>query len=93
MLTKCLLTDRVDVEKAHVCSEYGVEHAVVQSLCRPHQHVEQSDIPDEAKNDGGRSQTCRRRSRASSFTAQREHKACGARCTVHGARQQVGLPP
>ncbi len=54
-----MLTDRVDVKEAHRCSEYGVEHAVVQSLCTPHHHVEQGHIPDKAKNDGGYSQTCK----------------------------------
>lgn len=45
------LTDRVDVEEAHRCSEDGFEHAVVQRLCTPHQHVEQEHIPNKTKND------------------------------------------
>ena len=56
---KRLLTDGVDVKEAHRCSEYGVEHAVVQSLCGLHQHVEQGEVPDEAKDDRGSGQTCR----------------------------------
>ena len=36
-----MLTDRVDVKEANGCFEYGVEHAVVQRLCTPHQHVKE----------------------------------------------------
>lgn len=57
---KLLLTNRVDVKEAHGCSEYAVEHAVVQGLCTPHQHVEQDQIPDKAESNGGYSQTCKR---------------------------------
>lgn len=55
------LTDRVDVKEAHGCREYGFEHAVVQRLRRLHQHVEQGEVPGEAENDGGSSQTWRDR--------------------------------
>lgn len=50
-------TDGVDVEEVHRCSEDGFEHAVVQRLCSPDQHVEQEHIPDESKNDDGQRQT------------------------------------
>lgn len=55
------LTNRVDVKEAHGCREYGFEHAVVQRLRRLHQHVEQGEVPGEAENDGGSSQTWRDR--------------------------------
>lgn len=54
-----VLTNWVDVKKAHGCSEYGVEHAVVQRLRALHQHVEQDQIPDKAEDDGGCRQTCK----------------------------------
>lgn len=54
-----MLTDRVDVKEAYGYSEYGIEHAVVQRLRAPHQHVVQGQIPDKAKNDGDCSQTCK----------------------------------
>lgn len=55
------LTDGVDVKEAHRGSEYSLEHAVVQSLRRPHQYVEQGHIPDKPKNEGGQRQSCENR--------------------------------
>lgn len=56
---KPTLTDGVDVEEVHRRAEDGVEHAVVQRLCAPHQHVEQEQVPHEAEDDRGSCQTCR----------------------------------
>ena len=52
-----LLTNRMNVEEAHRRAQEGVEHAVVQSLCRHHQDVEVNQAAQEAKQDGGRGQT------------------------------------
>lgn len=47
------LTDWVDVKEANGRTQDGFEHAVVQELCTPDQHVEQEDVPQKSKNDGG----------------------------------------
>ena len=47
----------MNVEEAHRRAQEGVEHAVVQSLCRHHQDVEVNQAAQEAKQDGGRGQT------------------------------------
>lgn len=51
------LTYGVDVEEADRCAQYGSEHAIVQSLRGPHQHVEHEEVPEEPKEDGGQRQT------------------------------------
>lgn len=47
------LTDRVDVKEANGRTQDGSEHAVVQELRTPDQHVEQEEVPQESENDGG----------------------------------------
>lgn len=44
------LTDGVDVKEVDGRAYDGVEHAVVQRLSRPHQHVEDQQAPDVAKH-------------------------------------------
>lgn len=44
------LTDGVDVEEVDGCADDGVEHAVVQRLSRPYQHVEDQQAPDVTKH-------------------------------------------
>lgn len=51
------LTDGVDVEEVDGCADDGVEHAVVQRLSRPHQHVEDQQAPDVAKHHSRSGQT------------------------------------
>lgn len=53
-----VLTDGVDVKEAHGRLEDGAEHAVVQALRGPHQHVEQQHVADEAEQDGDQGQPC-----------------------------------
>lgn len=47
------LTDWVDIKEANGSTQDGSEHAVVQELRTPDQHVEQEDVPQEPKDDGG----------------------------------------
>lgn len=47
------LTDWVDVKEADGRAQDGSEHAVVQELRTPDQHVKQEDVPQESKNNGG----------------------------------------
>lgn len=51
------LTDGVDVEEVDGRADDGVEHAVVQHLSRPHQHVEDQQAPDVAKHHSSSGQT------------------------------------
>lgn len=69
-----LLTDWVDVKEAHMCSEYGVEHAVVEGLCAPHQHVKQDHIPDKAEDDGGCCQTFQNKRQKVLLSALKYHR-------------------
>ena len=52
-----LLTNWVDVKEAHVCPQYGVEHAVVECLSTSHQNVEKHKTPHKAKHESGSNQT------------------------------------
>lgn len=59
-MTLSSLTNGVDVEEAYRRSQDGIKHAVVETLSSFHQHREQEDVPHEAKQDGGCSETCRK---------------------------------
>lgn len=68
-------------------AEYGVEHAVVQALRASHQHVEQEQIPDKAKNDGGCGQTCKNKRRDMLlYPVETVYGACTAGDTCSGGK-------
>ena len=60
-MLRLFLTYWIDIKEADRCTEYTIEHAIMKRLCAFHQDVEQQQTPYETKDQGGYSQTWRKK--------------------------------